>query len=191
MYYVNDIASRYFDMIFKYHVLLTLFLQLLLLYPVFCYVLCSMRYRCIRRVADEIDENTFRRKEWKDVTPADEYEGMLSPEDVCLMERGLSADFRLTSLGIVQAMEVSKIEQALSRMNKLKDFMRSRLKVATEMANVHRGTARGKSLAMLVDILEIQRDKLKKEIDVGRYGNTQITAMTKVLFVDISMKSRV
>jgi hypothetical protein len=118
-------------------------------------------------VADRIDETTWRRKNLLDLVPADDFENQLTPEDVCLMERGVATDYRLQLLGLQQQLDVAKIEQALGRMNKLKDFMRARLKVAKEMALVHQFAARGKSLAVLVDVLELNHSRLKREIEVA------------------------
>ncbi len=124
--------------------------------------------RCIRKVADEIADDVYRRKPLEELPNLEELENMITPEDVCLMERGASVDQRLLALGIEQVLDVSRLELALSRMNKLKDFMRSRLKACAEMVGIHRGTARGKELARLEDILTLTRDRLKKEIEVGR-----------------------
>lgn len=103
-----------------------------------------------------------------EIEPLETFEKMLEPEDVCLLERASSADYRLISLGIEQGMDVPKIEQALARMNGLKDFMKSRLKATKEMAHNYRGTAKEKGLLKLVDILDVSYSHLKKEIAVGR-----------------------
>ncbi len=110
----------------------------------------------------------WRRKPLKNITPVDEFENKFTPEEVCLQERAMCTDYQLQLLGIEQALEPSKLQQGLHRMNKLIKHRKERLESIKEAARLCAGTSKSSNLEMLADILDYHLKKIRAEIAVGR-----------------------
>jgi hypothetical protein len=137
-----------------------------------CVVLC----RFVRQVADDTEDFRLARKPLSQITPADEFEGKITPEDICLLERSLSSEEQLIQIGIHTLMDVQKVEQTLARLNKLKKFKRDRLKAVKDHIDITGAHSGSKKLNKLSLYLEMDLDILKTRLSVARYRSMAISS---------------
>lgn len=129
------------------------------------------------KVADDLGDEMWKRKPLKLIAPISDYETKFTPEEVCLQERAMCTEYQLQTLGIEQALEPSKLQQGIHRMNKLLKIRKARLDSIKEAARLCAGTPKSSHLETLAEILEYHYKKLREEIFVGRfiYERVQLT----------------
>lgn len=121
------------------------------------------------RIAEDLGDDMWKRKPLKLISPVSDFESKLTPEEVCLQERAMCTEYQLQALGIEQALEPSKLQQGIHRMNKLSKIRKTRLDSVKEAAKLCAGTPKSIHLETLAEILEYHYKKLREEIFVGRF----------------------
>lgn len=131
----------------------------------------SSRYKtefrkCMRTFADEYEGGIWRRKAYI----ANEYEKLISPEDVCCFQKSISYHHNLTTLGITLLMDLNKIEHSLSLLQKLRDYRIEREKKIVSNYRMRNTPA----IQRLLQILSFDINRIKKCIDTGRFIYEQL-----------------
>eukprot|EP01041_Mallomonas_annulata_P005301 gene5301-10601_t len=128
----------------------------------------------LSRIADEFDENIWRRKRAHDRPNMEYLESRLTPEDVCVQESCNAGEWKLKEAGIeifsdpTKSVSLPQVEAWLEVTLRWRDFSRKRANKMSAMAHEMRNTQKGAALSQLAKLLTKDVQRLQRRLDIGR-----------------------